>query len=146
MSSIFSSGWIFPSILVYLVSLVLFIAVAALGNRLSSFIPKSILSFWNQHIIMRILSIALGFMLILSAWSYINQNGLSHVPFGIVFLLANMTGLISVSIVLNNKWKIIVLWEKILFFLWLFIFLPATSVLLFGSWIAIFVIGGRGID
>lgn len=65
----------------------------------------------------------------------INHDYKPFFPFLIFWICANFIGVFAFSIVLNTKWKFIVWWEKIVFVLWLLIFLPIFSFLM--AWLII---------
>lgn len=135
-------SWVSASLCVYIIILALSIGIALIANWFSEFVPEmKFVSLIRKNALGLLLAV-LFLILILSFWSYKNQKGLDHVPLYLIIFLLNIIGLISLTIILRIKWKIIESWKKIIFLSWILIFLPLTSVLLFLMW----VMGGRGID
>lgn len=135
-------SWVTASLIVYIVALDLSIGIMLIINWFSKFLPEIQFVSSMRKNILGFLCVVLFLVLILSFWSFIYQKSLSHVPLHIIMLLLNVVGLVALSTILRIKWKFIVLWKKIIFLLWIFVFLPLTSALLFLAW----VIGGRGMD
>ncbi len=89
--------------------------------------------FWNRRILKY--SVIGSLMLFLPVSAFVLPYSFKpYVPYAVVWIVGHFIGLLALSVVINTNWKNIVIWEKIVFFIWLFGFLPITSFGIFFLW------------